>query len=265
MGCWSFICKGDCGKPIRDGEEVVQLKVSLFDGYPDHIGDDGRGGALYHKFCFEQMLEGTEHETRLTDYSEGESDGDQGAGYPDPDFLPVGSTLYPPEYDVLKGVEKVGICFDMSGGCGVFEAMRTGMGYLLDPVQSAMHYLGVKEIEVMTFDYKVAKQETLPSDRLSSVLFDHDGSWRNSGGGGTDYRSPIKAAVEAGCGAIVVVGDLYGPLPEDPGVPVFWICPVSDDIIGKNFDAGKHGLDCYDGAPKPDYGHVTYFETYPAE
>jgi hypothetical protein len=225
---------------------------------------DGEGGCVYHRVCFEELLEGTEFETRLTDYSEGAYDPDQGAGYPDPEFLPAGTVLYPPEYDVLKGVEKVGICFDMSGGCDVFNAVRTGMSYLLDPVQAAMHYLGVKEIEVMTFDHEVMKQATLPSDQLPSVLFDHDGSWRKAGGG-TDFRPPIKAAVEAGCGAIVVLSDLYGPLPEDPGVPVFWICPVSDDIIGKNYEAGKRGKDCYDGAPKPPYGDITYFESYPVD
>jgi hypothetical protein len=261
MGCSSFYCKGNCGKPIRDGEEVIQIKTSLFDGYPDHLGD-GEGGCVYHRVCFEELLEGTEFETRLTDYSEGAYDPDQGAGYPDPEFLPAGTVLYPPEYDVLKGVGKVGICIDVSGSMA-FDLLRGGM-QLLSGAEAAMHYLGIKEIEVITFDYIVQKQATMPVEQLGSVLFDHDGSWRK-GGGGTDMRPPIEAAVKAGCGAIVVVGDLYGQLPEDPGVPVIWLCPVDSNLIEKNYDAGKRGQDCYDGAPKPPYGDITYFESYPVD
>lgn len=258
MGMSSFMCKGDCGKPIKMDEECIEIKEGSWSGYESEgVENSGYATCVYHKVCFFKQYGDV-------DTSEGDHDPDQGMGYPDPEFLPAGTVLYPPEYDVLKGVEKVGICFDMSGGCDVFSAVRTGMGHLLDPVQAAMHYLGVKEIEVMTFEAIVLKQETMPSDRLSSVLFDHDGSWRK-GGGGTDFRPPIKAAVEAGCGAIIMLTDLMGPLPEDPGVPVFWICPVPDSIIEANYDAGKRGKDCYDGAPKPEYGDITYFESYPVD
>jgi hypothetical protein len=254
MGMFSWMCKGDCGKPIKADEEVIEINSGPYGGY-GHVGDGEHSGCIYHKVCFFKKFGDI-------DTSEGDYDPDQGMGYPDPEFLPAGTTLYESQYDVLKGVGKVGICIDVSGSMA-FDLLRGGM-QLLSGAEAAMHYLGIKEIEVITFDYIVQKQATMPVEQLGSVLFDHDGSWRK-GGGGTDMRPPIEAAVKAGCGAIVVVGDLYGQLPEDPGVPVIWLCPVDSNLIEKNYDAGKRGQDCYDGAPKPPYGDITYFESYPVD
>jgi hypothetical protein len=254
MGMFSWMCKGDCGKPIKADEEVIEINSGPYGGY-GHVGDGEHSGCIYHKVCFFKKFGDI-------DTSEGDYDPDQGMGYPDPEFLPAGTTLYESQYDVLKGVGKVGICIDVSGSMA-FDLLRGGM-QLLSGAEAAMHYLGIKEIEVITFDYIVQKQATMPAEQLGSVLFDHDGSWRK-GGGGTDMCPPIEAAVKAGCGAIVVVGDLYGQLPEDPGVPVIWLCPVDSNLIEKNYDAGKRGKDCYDGAPKPPYGDITYFESYPVD
>jgi len=255
MGMSSWMCKGDCGKPINEGEECIEIKRGLYSGYATEgvSGDySGECGTLFHQKCFFKKYGDV-------DTSEGDYDPNQGMGYCDPEFVPEGTVLYEPQYDVLKGVEKVGIGIDVSGGM-VFDMLRGGQ-QMLGGAESAMHYLGVKEIEVMSFDFKVLKQATMPSEQLGSVLFDSDGSWRQ-GGGGTDFGPPIAAAVKAGCGAIIMVTDMLGPFPDDPGVPVIWLCPVSPKLIEDNYEAGKRGQDLYDGTPAPGYGTVQHFESY---
>lgn len=261
MGTWGFICKGGCGKPIVEGEETIRIESGLYEGYGKTTGydDTHSGSTYYHKVCFVNFVTSPEmaYPDRL--FGENEHDPNQGCGYPDSKFLPKSTLLFHPDYSALKGAEKVGVLLDVSGGMA-FDMMRGGM-QLLSGAEQAMHYLGTKEVEVITFDYKVVKQETMPTEKLCSVIYDHDGSWRK-GGGGTDFRPPIKAAVEAGCGALVVVTDLYGPLPDDPGVPVIWLCLVDPNLIAKNYDEGKRGQDLYDGAEAPGYGTVIYFEAY---
>jgi hypothetical protein len=257
MGTWGFICKGGCGKPIIEGEETIRIESGVYDGYGKTTGYDSThgdtGSTYYHKVCLLESIGGD------LDLGANKSDPNQGCGYPDPAFLRAGTKLYADEYAVLKGVEKVGILIDVSSA-GAFDMLRSGF-QLLSDAEHAMHYLGTKEVEVITFYSKVAKQETMHPEKLGSVIYDADGSWRK-GGGGTDFRPPIEAAVKAGCGAIIVVSDLYGPLPDDPGVPVIWLCPVTPDLIAKNYDEGKRGQDLYDGAPAPGYGTVRYFEAY---
>jgi hypothetical protein len=248
---FSWFCKGGCGHPIKMDEEIIQVKAGKYDGYGRTEDYDCGGGAFWHQKCFFAQY-------GEIDTSEGERDPDQGFGYPHPDFLPEGTKLFDPEYDVFKGVEKVGLCIDVSGSTS-FDLLRRG--HLLDGAKAAMHYLGTKEVEVITFEAEVVRQETMQPDGLWAVGYDKDGEW-SKGGGGTDLRPPIEAAVKAGCGAIVVASDLYGPLPEDPGVPVIWLCPVADSLIEKNYEAGKRGQDLYDGAPAPGYGTVIYREAY---
>lgn len=248
MGMFSWMCKGSCGKPITQGEEIIQIKDSTYGGYGDM--DGGEYGIYFHAKCFTDQF-------GEIDMTEADSDPDQGMGYPDPEFVPEGFVLYDPQYDVLKGVEKVGILIDVSGGCSVFDMLRSGQ-QMLSGAEAAMHYLGTKEIEVMSFDHIVRKQETMPADKLHTVLYDHDGSWRK-GGCGTDFRPPIEAAMKAGCGAIILVSDLYGPFPDDPGVPVISLCSVFAHVIEDNYVAGRNA---YDGAATPPFGTVQYFESY---
>ena len=247
MGMFSWMCKGSCGKPITQGEEIIQIKGGDYGGYGDM--DSGEYGIYFHKKCFVRQF-------GEIDMTAADSDRDQGMGYPDPEFVPEGTVLFDAQYDVLKGVEKVGVCIDVSGGM-VFDMLRGGQ-QMLSGAEAAMHYLGTKEVEAMSFDFKVLKRETMPADKLHSVIYDHDGSWRQ-GGGGTDFGPPIAAAVKAGCGAIIMVTDLLGPFPADPGVPVIWLCSVSPALIDANHDAGRKA---YDGVEVPPFGSVQHFESY---
>lgn len=251
MGMFSWFCKGGCGKPIKMGEEIIEIKAGLYSGYGSQ--DDGeQHGCFYHAKCF-RKLHGE------VDTTEGKHDPNQGCGYPDPEFLSEDSTLYSPEYDVLKGVSKVGILIDVSSSMVGLNAVRSGFDPLSE-VEAAMHYLGTPEVEAITFDSQVVRQETLPADQLHHVRYDREGKW-SKGGGGTDLRPAFDAALKAGCGALVVVCDLIAPCgPDDPGVPVIWFCPVSDEVVHQNYEAGKRGDDLWDGAPKPPYGHIRYLE-----
>jgi len=243
MGMYSWMCKGDCGKAIKGGEETIEIKSGEYGGY-GNVDDGEPSGCMYHKVCFLKKYGDI-------DTTEGEYDDDQGMGYPDPEFLPAGTKLYDERYDALQGVEKVGLLIDLSGGSFDLtkDAIREAIDVLSHP-ESAVHYLGVKEIELITFDTNVLTQETLPADHLSHVR--HNRSAQFKAGGGTDVRSSFEAAVKAGCGAIIVVSDLMMGFPDDPGVPVIWLGLMSTDAIERNVNAGE--ADSWKGLPMPPYG-----------
>jgi hypothetical protein len=215
MGMFSWFCKGGCGKPIKMDEEVIEIKAGQYGGYGH---SEGEGGCFYHQVCFEKLVVGAKGQDALIDYSEGESDPEQGFGYPDARFLPAGTHLYDQPFAVFGTMKRVGVIIDTA----VIDAdlLRNA----LPPVEAAFHYLAVQAAEVITFDSKVQIQKTLPADELWRLRHDREGEWKQSGPGGTLLQPAIDAALAAGCTGLVIVSDCMIPaMPSDPGLPVVWV------------------------------------------
>jgi hypothetical protein len=224
MGMFSWFCKGGCGKPIKMDEEVVQLHVGPYGGYGNVEGCEDRG-VFYHQVCFEALVADAKGQDALTDYSEGESDPDQGFGYPDARFLPAGAKLYEQPFAVFGTMQKVGVLIDTAAINA--DLMR----FALPEVEAAFHYLAVQEAEVITFDSQVQIQKTLPADDLWKLRHDHAGEWKQSGPGGTLLQPAIEAALAAGCTGLVIVSDCMIPaMPSAPDVPVVWVRLVNSEI-----------------------------------
>jgi len=208
MGTWSYICKGGCGKPICEGEDVVGISSAVYEGY-GRVGDDEGERAIYHRACFDGLVAGR------VDFEPGEHDPNQGCDYPDPRFVPEGTVLYETALDAVKGRRKVGVLVDVSGASPVWDA-GDGLWDATAMMEQAFHYLGVEEVELITFDHQVRAQGAVPAQRLRGAL--REKAWL-TGGGGNDPAVAFAAAAAAGCDAVVLVSDGLHPSWPEAGPP----------------------------------------------
>lgn len=233
MGTWSYICKGGCGKPICEGEDVVGISNAVYEGY-GRVGHDESEQAIYHRACFAQMV--VDRWAGLLNFEPGEHDPDQGCGYPDARFVPQDTVLYDPAFAPLEGAAKVGLAFDLSGSSPLIAADPDyGMRPAVDKITQALHYLGPREVELIQFS-DVVERETLPGDgeELYRILVFEPAreGYRFGGafGGGDGVVGALAAAKEAGCDAVVLVSDgAHASWPEEFDLPVVHMQLVDDE------------------------------------
>lgn len=231
MGTWSYICKGGCGKPISEGEDVVGISAATYDGYGK--AGEGEDQAMYHRACYRDLV--VQASPSLLNFEPGDHDPDQGCSYPDPRFVPEGTVLYDPAFDALKGATKVGVLMDVSGSSPLIHAeVEYGTKAVVDMLAPALHYIGPKEIELILFSDKVTKQETLPDGNqlYARVVYDvaREGWPLDVVGGGDRVDKAFYSARMAGCDAVIIVSDgAHSSWPEACDLPTVHVLLVNDE------------------------------------
>lgn len=235
MGTHSWMCKGACGQPICEGEEVVGLTAAVYEGY-GKVGDEYAEPAVYHRMCFDEILRGHEGSPgQLAYFEPGEHDPEQGCGYPDPAFVPADTVLYDPAFEALKGKRKVGVIVSTRA-----DADFNGLHHALRELEQACHYAGVKDALVLPFEGDTLTRGSILATNVSSIALRSNRDDWFGGGGETDESDPRPAMAEAlasGCDALVVVSDGLHEWPGGFDAPTVHVRLIDPDRGGAMADS----------------------------
>lgn len=231
MGSWSWMCKGACGRPICEGEEVVGLTAATYEGY-GKVGEDAEP-AVYHRACFRDLAVGGA--AQLLDFEPGDADPDQGFGHPDPRFVPEGTVLFEPALQALAGKRKLGLIVSTRAA-----ADMQGLTHALRDVEQACHYTAVQDALVFTFEGDTLTRGGMDARRVSGITRGDLREGFFEGGGETDESDPREAIAEAldsGCDVLVVVSDGVHEWPSGFDAPTVHVRLVDPERGGSLADS----------------------------
>lgn len=127
-----------------------------------------------------------------------------------------------------KAIKTMVLCLDSSGSCWNSNTQATFLSHI-----NSIHQQTKSRLKIIIFDSKIQQELEIPANKdLKKYLKNNEISLE--GGGGTDFRPPIKKAIEYNASVIVVLTDCYGPfLEEEPSIPTLWVTIGAEAPWGK--------------------------------
>lgn len=140
--------------------------------------------------------------------------------------------FYEPYRDRKKGVKRLALCWDISGSCFDQGTITKFVANI-----EVVHKATGCDFYIIPFDTQVDESQVIrvqPFQRLKDIV---DFNKRQiAGGGGTDFRPPIKYAEDLHPDVIVVLTDCWGPFPNKSKIPTIWATTGDDAPWGKTID-----------------------------